>query len=384
MAPLKVLLVANTSWYLYNFRLGFARALKDQGYQVIFVAPLTHSERDYHQKIRASGFEFQELKLIRQSMNPFLELYNLYNFIKLYRQIQPNFCHHFTIKCVLYGSLAALFNPMRGQTIRIINSITGLGPVFIQQNRLMKIIRSLVFTAYRIVLKNSKTRVIFQNSDDYAAFAQANLINANTSYLIRSSGVDLNRFQAQPQTFENQTVTFLFASRLLKEKGILELLTAALQLNQAQVNFKLLIAGSADSGNRSSLTPEQIAKGQKTANVQFLGHCDNIDHYLKIANVVVLPSYREGVPKILLEAAAMQRALIASNVPGCREIVIQQQTGLLVTAKNELALAEAMRYYCLNHDKIIEHGQNARQKVLKEFSESLIAEQTIKVYQSFL
>ena len=371
MTQKKALLVANRGWYLYNFRLPLARLLKERGIQPVFLSP----KDAYVEKLIALGFHWRELALNRRSMNPLLELCALWEFVRIYRQEKPEIVHHFTIKCVLYGTIAARLLKVPA----VINAVTGLGHIFVDTSLRTTLLRPLIKILYRFVLTTKRVRVIFQNADDLNAFAKLKLVDRATCRLIRSSGVDIQRFQ--PKTIPgNKNPTILFASRLLLEKGIVELVEAVTLLRQKGIPVILEIAGTQDLGNPSSITDGQIDNWKQLSFVQLLGHIDQIEKVIERATLVVLPSYREGVPRILLEAAAMAKPIIATDVPGCREIIQHQKTGILVPARDTIALAQGIELLLANTKLQQTLGEQARAKVVAEFNDKDIAVATAQVY----
>lgn len=373
---MKVIFFSNTDWYLYNFRLSFAKFLRNHGIEVIFIS----SFGNYGKYLQKEGFQWIPIPMIRRSLNPFREISVLNKIIKIYKQEQPDLVHHFTIKSVVYGSLAARIAGIS----RRINAITGLGHIFTDTGLRSRLLRPIVRILFRIALKGNKSRLILQNPDDVLIFRKANLVDFNHICLIRSSGVDTFRFRPSPHTKENSHVTVLLATRLLREKGVFEYIDAARHILNTNMHIKFLIAGETDPGNPSVIPIEQISRWRNEGKVIFLGHIENMEDLLKKTDIVVLPSYREGVPKILLEAAACGLPLIATDVPGCREIVDHNINGILIPAKNPEELVKAIIYMYSNYNTRIKMGEASRKKVLNEFDEQIIFQQTFSVYQSLL
>lgn len=375
-AQRKVLLVANTSWYLYNFRRPLARALRERGLEPVLVGP----RDEYSEKLVAEGFAWRELYLPRARLNPFRELRSLLDFVRLYRRERPEAAHHFTIKCIIYGTLACLI----AQVPARINAVTGLGHVFLSDSLKTLLLRGPLWLAYRLILGVPGCRVIFQNPDDREVFVRQGLVRPERTMLIRSSGVSLEAFKPRESgpRLPNTPLTVLFAGRLLREKGILELIEAIRILKAApetrDIAFK--IAGEPYAGNPSSVTGDQLAAWRAEGLAEFLGHVDPIREQIAACDLVVLPSYREGTPKILLEACAMEKAVIATDVPGCREVVEPGRNGLLVPARDARALASAIAR--LGREPLLREamGKHGRRKVTAEFSDVEIARQTLGAY----
>jgi glycosyltransferase involved in cell wall biosynthesis len=373
MSPKKVLLVCNTGWNLFNFRRPIARILREQGFEPVLVSP----RDEYVAKLEAEGYRWIELKLQRRSLNPWSELKSMLELMRIYRREKPAAVHHFTIKCVIYGSLAARAVGIQ----RVINGITGLGHVFIDDRSVsVRFVRPLIRWAYRWALRGKHTRFIFQNSEDLDFFESEKLIVRQSAVLIKSSGVDLKRFTPDLQA-ASKTPLVLFASRLIKEKGIYEFVEAAKTLGRRNVRARFEIAGEMDPGNPSTLTATEIEQWSGVESVEFIGKVDEIEKKLAQATMVVLPSYREGVPRILLEASAMERPIVTTDVPGCRETVRNGANGILVPAQDAEALADAIEALISDPRRCEEMGRAGRQLVLEEFDDRSVARATWKIYE---
>jgi glycosyltransferase involved in cell wall biosynthesis len=369
----KVLLVANTAWYLYNFRLPLARFLRDSGYEVVLVSP-----RDgYVERLEAEKFRWVELPLNRKSVNPLKEALAVYQFCRIYLQERPSVCHHFTIKCVLYGTLAAKLTRVKA----VVNAITGLGHAFIGNSILHKLVRPVLRFVYRRILTARRVQVVFQNGDDYAEFLDRNMVSAAKVTIIRGSGINLARFAPRPGPLEGVPApTVLFASRLIKEKGILEYVEAARILRSKGVQATFAMAGDIDSGNPSSISEAELQAWCREGVIDYLGHVDQVEDVLALATVVVLPSYREGTPRILLEALAMGKPIVATDVPGCREVVREGYNGFLVQPRDAEALAAAIEKMIDDEDLRAAFGSNGR-VLAHEFDEAKVIRDTVEVYR---
>jgi glycosyltransferase involved in cell wall biosynthesis len=369
----KVLMVANTSWYLYNFRLPLARHLRDIGYEVVFVSP----KDAYSERLMAEKFRWIHLDMNRKGMNPLRELFTVGHFWKIYRSEKPAVCHHFTIKCVLYGTVAAKLSGVKA----VVNAITGLGHAYIGNGWLHRILRPFLRIAYRKILRARRVQVIFQNGDDFAEFQTLKMVNEEKTTIIRGSGVCLRRFAPRPGPLEGQpSPTVLLASRLIKEKGLMEYIEAARILKEKGVAVSFALAGQLDPGNPSSITEETLQAWCTEGIVDYLGQIDRIEDVLGLATIVALPSYREGTPRILLEAAAMGKPIVATDVPGCREVVQHGFNGLLVPVRNALALAEAIEQLLSQPETMCKMGENGRCHA-HHFEESTVIQATLGVYQ---
>ncbi len=368
----KIILFANTDWYIYNFRLALAKELRSHGYEVVMLSP----PGKFHERLQANGFQWIPFPLSRQGINPLSELWTLWRLIRIYHQIKPAIVHHFTIKPVIYGSLAAHILGIKG----IINSITGLGHLFIDPGPITRILRSLAKIFYRASLK--KTQVIFENLEDQTTFIQNRLLQPEQAHLIPGTGVDVEKFQPTIKT--NDIPLVLFSSRMLITKGLLEFVEAAQLLKQKGLKARFAIAGIPDPGNPASVSNEQIDTWQRSDLVEIWGWQDDMPSTLAKADIFCLPSYREGVPNALLEACASGVPIVTTNVPGCRDVVTHELNGLLVPLRDSQALANAIEKL-LNDTSLRDTMGNAGRKIaLEKFSLDKIIEQTFSIYQRVL
>ncbi len=373
-----VLLVANTSWYLYNFRLPLLRDLRDAGYRVAAVAP----HDSYTALLEAEGFTVHPWLVTRRSINPLLELRALLDLVRIYRCEQPALVHHFTIKACLYGTLAA--KPAR--IYRVVNAVTGLGHLFLGQRLRTRLLRRALRPLYRAVFRARRSTVVFQNADDQERLIQLGITDGEHARLIRGSGVDIDHFQplADSAGRFHKPLQLLFPSRLIREKGLDELLTACRCLWAHGVPLELLVAGGPDDGNRSALLPAELAALQAEPRIRCLGHVEDMRSLYAASDLVVLPSWREGLSRSLIEAAAMERPIITTDVPGCRDVVDHGVSGLLVPLRDARSLELAIRLLIDNPDLARRFGQAARRKVVDEFQVSLVNQRTLQQYQELL
>jgi glycosyltransferase involved in cell wall biosynthesis len=371
----KVVLFANTDWYLWNFRRALVESLCRQNWDVCLVSP----PGAYHERFRALGARWLELRMCRSGANPLQELMVIASLWSLYRREHPDVVHHFTLKAVIHGSLAAY---LAGINVRV-NAIAGLGYVFSSDGIKARLLRPVVRYLLRIALAGKSTATIFQNPDDADAFATSGLVQSCQARLIRGSGVDTACFTPAPR-LANSRCRVLLAARLLWSKGVAEYVAAATILKPS-VPAEFLLAGAPDPGNPDSIPPEQLSCWQAEGHVQFLGHVEDMSQLLKTIDIVVLPSnYAEGVPRILLEGAAASAALIATDRPGCREVIEHDVSGLLVPAGDLPALTAALKALILDPVARARLGQAARQKIELEFEEAKVVEATIAVYRQLL
>jgi glycosyltransferase involved in cell wall biosynthesis len=367
----KILLFANTDWYLYNFRLSLAKELRAQGHEVILLSP----PGNFETLLQADGFQWIPFSLSRQGINPFNELWTLWKLSRLYHWLDPDIVHHFTIKPVIYGSLAAHLLRIPG----IINSITGLGHLFIDSEAVTRVLRVIASRLYRINLRG--TQVIFENPEDRDIFVQNRLLKAEQSHLILGTGVNVEKFRPSPKT--NDTPIILFSSRMLVTKGLLEFIEAAHILKQKGLKARFAIAGKTDPGNPASVPDGQIDSLKQSDTLEWWGWQDDMPAALARADIFCLPSYREGVPNALLEACACGLPIVTTDTPGCRDVVTHGVNGLLVPVKNAEAVALALETLIVDHELRHKMGNAGREIAVNQFSTTKVNKETLAVYSLF-
>jgi glycosyltransferase involved in cell wall biosynthesis len=370
---MKVILFANTDWYLYNFRRSLASALSQAGCDVLLISP----PGPYGEKLRQLGLRWEPLPMERRSLNPLRELSLLWYLVRLIRREQPTLVHGFTIKSAVYGSLAAR---IAGVPVRV-NAVAGMGYVFTSEQLKARMLRPIVRGLMRLALGGEQARLILQNTDDVDLFRRAGLVDPEHIRLIRGSGVDCARFADVPGAAPSDgSLRVLLASRLLWDKGIEEFVEALRQLRDQGRPIDALLAGMPDPGNPAAVPEETIRGWVEEGLITWLGHVDDMTRLLGSVHVVVLPSYREGLPRTLVEAAACALPLITTDVPGCREVVRDGVDGLLVPVKDSQALAGAIRRLQDQPEFARQLGQAARRKARAEFDERIVIRRTMEVY----
>jgi glycosyltransferase involved in cell wall biosynthesis len=366
----KILLFANTDWYLYNFRLAHAKALLEQGNEVVLVSPAG----PYGPRMQAMGFRWLPFPLTRRSLNPFAAILTVVRLLSLYRLENPDLVHHFTVKCVLYGSLACLLLGIHA----VVNSVTGLGYVFMQGDGARRWLRVLIKWSYRLLLR--PTWVIFQNPDDRVAFLESRLVNPQKVTLIRGSGVDTGHFSPRPEPEGIPLV--ILPARMLWDKGVGEFVAAARMAQSGGTNARFALVGDSDDENPASVHASQLRAWEKEAVIEWWGWKENMDDVYTQAAIVCLPSYREGLPKTLIEAAACGRPIVSCDVPGCREVVRHGENGFLVPVRDARALSNALVELLENPSLRRKMGICSRIIAENEFSMDLVISQTLALYQS--
>lgn len=370
---MKIVLFANTDWYLYNFRRSLALGLRDAGHEVLLLSP----DGPYGEKLRALGLHWQALPMDRRSLNPLREAALLWHLWRLLRREQPALVHGFTIKCAVYGSLAAR---LAGVPARV-NAATGMGYVFISGSLKARLLRPLVRALLKLALGGKGARLILQNPDDLALFVQAGLVAPDNVRLIPGSGVDCTRFHPDPQRTPGQRLRVLLPARLLWDKGLAEYVEAARLLREQGRAVDFLLAGAPDPGNPASVPAATVRDWVAEGVLEWLGQVDDMPELLRGVDVVALPSYREGLPKGLIEAAASGCALIATDVPGCREVVQHDVDGLQVPVRDGPALAQAIARLQDAPPLRARLAEAGRRKALTRFDERIVIRDTLAVYR---
>lgn len=373
---MKIVLFANTDWYLYNFRLPLAQHLRNLGYDVLLVSP----SGPYAEKLIDAGFRWVDVPMQRKSINPLREINLIRWLIQFLKREQVDLIHGLTIKCALYGSIAGYL----ANRIPSVNAVTGMGYVYTSDDLLAKLLRPLVTRLMKKYFSRGSTKLIVQNSADFDLFTQQIQLQDDQVSLIPGSGVNCSKFQVRESSSINQSPKVLLATRLLVDKGIHEYLMAAKLLKSQGHSIEFLLAGDVDEGNPNSVARSLIDEHHEQGVIQWLGHQEDMPTLLQSVDLVVLPSYREGLPKILIEAAACGLPIVTTDVPGCRDVVEHELSGLLVPCKNSEALADAILKLCQDPSLASSFGKAARNRALTEFEEGLIVDQTIAVYRSLI
>ena len=372
------LLFANTDWYLFNFRLPLAHELQERGFKVLLVSP----PGPYAEHLRHEGFTWYEAPMHRRSLNPWREMRLILWLYRLMQKERVTVFHGFTLKSVIYGSIAARWV---GE-IRRINSIDGLGYVFTSDQWRAKLLKPLVSGLLRLALSGADSKVVLLNRDDIALFKQSSWVRDDQIVWIPGTGVDCERFQPPctdaSVTEESRTIRVLLSCRLLWDKGIKEFVAASEQLKNQGLDVEFWLAGAPDPGNPASVPEHQLARWEKAGLVHLLGHVSDMPDLYRQVDIVALPSYREGLPTGLVEAGACGLPVVATDVPGCRDVVENGQTGLLVPPQNAEALADALNALAQQPQLRSTLGQAARARVLQLFEKALIIRQTLTLYST--
>lgn len=360
---MKIAIVLNTSWNIYNFRMGLVSSFIQNGHTVYAIAP--HDK--YSNALTESGCQYVELKMDSRGANPVKDMGLIIELYRIYKKIRPDIILHFTIKPNIYGTIAA-----RLLKIPVINNVCGLGTIFLTNNLTSKI----AIFMYKMVFRFPKN-IFFQNEDDKKLFIEKKLAKESICHLLPGSGIDLEKFKPT-LTSNNKKFTFLLVSRLIHDKGILEYVEAIRQLKEKGVVADFQLLGSKDTKHKRGIPSVVIDDWIKNDLVTYLGATDQVTDYLEKADCVVLPSYREGTPRSLLEAASLGKPIITTDVPGCRQVVLNGKNGLLCQVKSATDLAEKMELM-LNMGRLEREqmGISGRKLMEEQFDEQRV----IQIYQ---
>ena len=358
--PPLIALTANSCWNIVNFRSGLIDAFEAAGYRVAVLAP----DDAHAYKLVQRGISLESLRIDNKGQSPQRDLDLLWQYRSVLRRIKPAALLSFTIKPNIYGSLAAA-----SLGIPVINNVSGLGTAFIAGGWIERIVTILA----RRAMRRSST-VFFQNADDLALFEARRIVSPGQAQLINGSGVDLAHFTPVARSGNEAGPVFLQVGRLLRDKGVFEFVEAAKIVRQRLPDSRFQLLGPLGADNRTAVPDDQVSAWVKAESIEYLGEKDDVRPDLAAADCVVLASYREGLPRSLIEAAAMGRPAIATDVPGCRSAVDNGVTGFLCASRSGAALAEAMlRFAALDEAARHRMGEAARAKAEREFDQALVA-----------
>jgi len=370
----KILYVVTEDWYFCTHRLALARTVRDAGYNVTVA---TRIDAD-SEKILSANLNIINLPFDRSLQSPWRDLKLLRQLIALYRHCQPDLVHQIALKPIVLGSIAARWCGFH----HIVNSFTGLGYVFTGHNLPQSLLRILLIPILRFLIRHKHSWVIVQNQDDMRYLIKNGILDPNRTRLIRGSGVDINEFY--PVNEPDAPVIVICPSRMLGDKGIREFVEAARRLYQHNVDARFILVGPLDQANPSAISDQEMSVWTKEGLIEWWGKCSDMAEVYQQSHIVCLPSYREGLPKVLLEGAACGRPLVASNVPGCREIVRHGDNGLLVPSRDPIRLAEALLMLIENKPLRERMGRRSREIAVREFSLDKVNRETLAFYSDVL
>jgi glycosyltransferase involved in cell wall biosynthesis len=368
--PKTLIFLLTEDWFFASHFLQRGLAAKAAGWRVVLVA----HESAATVAIRAAGIEVVPVPFIRRRLNPFAELAFMLHLARVYRQLKPDLVHHIALKPIVIGGVAARLAGVRA----IINAPVGLGFVFSSDRLLAKILKPLVSLGLRLTLTPRGAKVIFENPDDLAALTAAGMVRPEAAFLIRGAGVDITAFAPAPEP--PPPVRVILIARMIREKGVADFAAAA-RLLKGLAEFVLV--GAPDPGNPNTVTEAELRGWEAEGVLTWLGPRRDIADLLRGAHIACQPStYREGLPKSALEAMAAGKPLVATNIPGCREAVVDGVTGFLVPPRDPQALAAALRRLIEDPSLRQKMAVAARARAVEQFSDAIICQQTLLVYEA--
>ncbi|MBC7390653.1 MAG: glycosyltransferase family 4 protein [Opitutaceae bacterium] len=361
---MRIAIVINTSWNIFNYRKGIIKALLNEGHEVIAIAP----EDEYSIELQTLGCKFINLPMDNKGVNPYNDTILFFRFLRLYKNIRPQYVLHYTIKPNIYGSLACGL-----LSIKCISNVSGLGTVFIRQDWIFKIVQLLYKFAFTI-----PQRVFFQNIDDQNLFVELNILKPSKTGLIPGSGINTNEYL--PEIYiKHKPFKFLLIARLLKDKGIYEYAKASQILKEKGLDIECSLVGFYDRESEYNILKADLTYWIQNDYINFIGESKNITKNINQIDCVVLPSYREGTPRSLLEAMALGKPIIATSVPGCKEVLIDGENGFFCEPKSAESLANAMiKMIGLSEDSLKEMGLKGRNIAVNKFDENIVIQSYLK------
>jgi len=371
---MKLLFLTTEDSTFWSHRLMLARTAKAEGADVVIMTGL----REHRSRLEEEGFRVISWDISRKSLNPFRELRSFFQVLKSYRTERPDLVHHIALKPIVYGSLAAR---LCGR-VPTVNTVTGLGPVFTNTNLRIRVLRSILTKALRVCFRAANNRVIVQNEYDKKFLLEEGISAAEKTVVIPGFGVNTERFQPCPEP-EGEFLVMLPA-RMLWEKGVLEFVEAARELRGRGSTARMVLVGAPDPDNPGCIPERQLREWTETASIEWWGKQTDMPKVLCRSHVVCLPSYREGLPNVLLEAGACGRAIVTTDAPGCSEVVKHGENGLLVPIRSSRALADAIQELLSDSVRRRQMGLEGRKRVATRFSEARLTRETLHVYTGLL
>jgi glycosyltransferase involved in cell wall biosynthesis len=367
----KLLFVVTEDWYFCSHRLPLAVGAIEAGFDVAIATRIT----DHRDVIQKAGIEIHSWNVSRGSTNVFTELKALFKLLKIYREAKPDLVHQVALKPVLYGSfIAKMVGPKK-----IVNALGGMGFVFSNEKKNTQRLRTFILSGFKWLLCNKGSVLILQNPEDCALMVDEAGVDAESIRLIRGAGVNVQQFDMSTEPIGIPLI--ILPARMLWDKGIGEYVEAARLLKAEGVVARFGLVGGIDESNPAAISLDQLRNWTDAGYVEWFGRRDDMPEIFHQANIVCLPSYREGLPKALLEAAACGRAIVATDVPGCREIVENGRNGILVPARDPIALTAALKKLIFAPDLRRQMGANGRDMVIDAFSEEAVVKETLSVYK---
>ncbi len=372
-----VLFVVNDPAFFLSHRLVLGQAARDDGARVVVVAPEEHAMEE----IRNIGFETRSLSLSRFDASPFQEIRTLLALVRLYKELRPDLVHHVSIKPILYGTIAARVCNVKA----VVNAIPGPGMVFCTKGVMASIRRVYASVLYKLALHHNNQRAIFQSQGDLDDFVRRGFVSEKESLIIKGAGVDLSIFRPSGKSAGSKVPIVLFAGRMIKGKGVLEFLKAAHALRSQNIQAQFWLAGQMVPGRPGSISSEELGRWLIPGYVEYLGKVEQMSDLFQKIDIFALPSSYEGIPKVLIEAAAMGKPSVVSDLPGCREVVKHGETGFIIPCGDIIQLTGYLRKLVEDRDLRARMGVAARKRVESGgFGVEDVCQATINLYHQLL
>jgi glycosyltransferase involved in cell wall biosynthesis len=373
-AKARLLYVITEDWYFWSHRLHLAKAAQAVGFDVAIATRVT----DHGERIRGEGFQLHPISLVRRSRNPIRECASMWELVRLYQRERPHIVHHVALKPILYGAWAARL----AKVPSVVNAFAGLGYTFTDRHDASSLLQRTMTWSLKVAVSLNRGVVLCQNADDRDLLVARGIARSNQIRVVSGSGVDIEAFKVTDSP-EGLPIVLLPA-RMLWDKGIAEFVQAARQLHAKAVRAKFVLVGRCDDDNPAAISQRQLEDWVREGIVEWWRHRDDMASVYAAASIVVLPSYREGLPKVLLEAAACGRALIATDVPGCRDVVRHQVNGLLIPARDSSALARVIEELLADGPLRGRMARAGRELVTREYAVPRITAQLVALYREML
>ena len=370
----KVLFVITEDWFFHSHFLDRAKYIASSGGTVGIATRFSIHEEE----LRDLGFELFPIDFSRRGLNPITEFITALKIRRIVRRFKPDIAHNIALKPVVTGT----FGELLGGQGAVINALVGMGYIFTSTDTRASVVKPILSRILKFLLRSNSVHVVIENPDDLNSLVDEGFVRKSQISLIRGAGVDLIAFPFQPEATGPVVVTMV--SRILRDKGVLEFIDSASQLQSKMPEVKFQIVGEPDLGNPSAIQQSEIDSWESLPNVKYLGRRSDIADILKGSHIVCLPSYREGLPKSLLEALSSGRPIITSDVPGCREVCEDGVNGLLIPARDSIALSDAIEKLAINPELRQAMGRAGRMRAESEFSSELVCTQTLDLYRRLM
>lgn len=371
MPSKRLVYVVNDLPFFVSHRLALAIQAAKEGFEVHIATPQGTPDFD----VREADFIYHSIMLSRRGINPLKEVVSIVGIYRLLRKLKPDIVHLITIKPILYGGLMARLLKIPA----VVAAVSGLGTAFIANSKIARMLRKVINQAYKQAFKHSNLKVIFQNEDDQQLLMNSTGLSKSQTIVVRGSGVEISKYRFTPENKDQSVV--LMISRLIKDKGVMEYVAAAKLLKAQGVQAQFYLVGDSDNGNPGFINDKYLAQWEQEKDVELLGYREDIPELMATANLIVLPSYREGLPKVLIEAASCGRAVVTTDVPGCRDAIEPNQSGLLVPVKDVNALANAIKWLIENPEVREQYGKAGREFAEREFTLENIVNIHMQIYK---